>query len=269
MANFSVTFAEGSDAYTFPGYDQSLSDNFGNAVPRTERLADLDGGFDAYLAEDAPNEIGNINLAFKLVAETREEMQALIDDVRRLKHLGKRKLFLQPQGTAAARWCYARINNIAVSRRPSEHTDLNQTVQIAFQVSDPHWMGAEESQAITASGTSTDALITNDGNAPALARVVVTCGAGETAENVKIRRMVSTVVADEMAYTGVLIASDELVLDAQAKSVLLNDAVAYDAFAASNPNWFRLMPGENTVRVIMANAGDDATVTVYWSNTYR
>lgn len=269
MANFSVTFAEGADAYTFPAYDQAISDNFRDAVTHTERLPGMDGGFDAYLADDAPNEIGNINLSFKLVADTRDDMQALIDAVGRLKHLGKRKLTVQTQGTASPRWCYARINNISISRRISEHTDLAQTVQINFQVSDPHWVEDEESQAISASGTSTDATITNDGNAVALARVVVTCAAGQTAENIKVRRIVSSTTVDEMAYTGVLIASDELEMDAQAKSVLLNDADAYSAFAFTHPDWFRLMPGANTVRIIQANAGDACTVTVYWSNTYR
>lgn len=268
MANFSVTFAESTDAYVFP-YVQAISDNFRNAVPRTERMADLDGGFDAYLADDAPNEIGNINLSFQLAADTREAMQALIDAVGKLKALGKRKLFLQPQGTLAARWCYARVNNISVARRPADQTDLIQMVQISFQVSDPHWMENEESVAITASGTATNQTITNDGNAVALARVVVACGVGQTAENVKIRRMVGSVVADEMAYTGVLIATDDLELDAQAKSVLLNDVAAYNAFAATHPDWLRLLSGANTIRVVMANAGDACTATVYFSNTYR
>lgn len=268
MADFAVTFADGADEYVFP-YIQSISDNFRNAVPRTERLADLSGGFDAYLADDAPNEIGNINLSFELVSETRAGMQALVDAVGKLKSLGKRKLYLQPQGTAAERWCYARVNNIAIARRPADQTDLIQPVQINFQVSDPAWTEDEENDTIAASGASTDATITNDGNANALARVVVTCAAGQTAENVKVRRIVGGVTIDEMAYTGVLTAGDELELDAQAKSVLLNDADAYDAFAFTHPDWFRLLPGANTVRIIQANAGDECTATVYWSNTYR
>lgn len=268
MADLSLTFADGGDAYTFPAV-QTVRDTFGDAVPRTTRLPLVHGGFDMLGVDDAPSEVGQVIITCELVAATRSAMQAKIDAIRALRWLGKRKLYFQPQGTANARWCWARVNNVTVNRAPAEHTDLRQPVTVNFQVSDPVWRETEENEAISASGTLTDETITNSGNAPALARVVVTCDAGETAENPTVQRIVSSVAVDEMAYAGVLVASDALVMDAQGKTVELNDEGVYDDFAFEHPDWFRLLPGNNTVRVLLENETDEATVTVYWSDTYR
>ncbi len=269
MADFSLTFADGADAYIIPALELAVSDSFGDLVPNTARLPMLDGGFDRFGADPAPAEIGRINVSFALTAETREAMQAQIDAVRTLARLGKRKLTWQPQGSANARWCWARVNNIGTPRRPAEHSDLMQRVSITFQASDPHWYEDEDTDEIVATGTSTDGTIAVTGNCPALARVVVFCDTGETAHNPTVRRIVDSETLDEMAYSGIMVADDELIMDAQAKAVTLNAVAAYDAFSFVHADWLRLMPGSNTIRVALGDAGDSCVVDVYWYPTYR
>jgi len=268
MADFAVTFAEGSDAYTFPNV-QSFRDTFGDMVPRTMRALGVSGGVDQYGSEAAPAEIGQVQITCKLYAASRDDMQAAIDAIRALARLGLQKLTLQPQGSEAARWCYARVNNISVARRPAEQTDRVQLVRVALQVPDPHWYHDEESQIIYAAGLATEATITNSGNAPALARFTLAPETSDSCENPAIKRMVAAVAVETVSYVGTLTDTDSLVIDCEVKSAQLNGTDVYADMVIDTPHWFWLLPGSNTVRVELANAGDACDVTIAWKDTYR
>lgn len=267
MADLALTFADGADAYEIENV-QALTGGV-DLVSQTSRVPGSSGGFDHYGSEAAPDAVKSLVVSFTVWSATRSGMQAKLDAVAKLAHLGRRKLYLQPEGTANERWCYARVENIRFSRKPAEHTDLIQPVQAYFQVNPPFWYEDEESTAQACSGTSTDLAVTNNGNAIALPRIFVTCGAGQTAENVTIRRMNGADILDEVSYVGVLVASDELMFDCARRAITLNDVAVFADADYDHPDWFRLVPGSNTVRVVFGNAGDAATATVYFNDTFR
>jgi hypothetical protein len=196
-------------------------------------------------------------------------MQALIDAVYALPALGKRKLYFRAQGETLWRWCYARVNNINLPRDFSKHTDLFQSGSITFQASEPHWYLDEASDSVTASGTQTNDTITPTGNDMVLPLITVSCGVGQTCQNPKIQRLVSSVVMDEVVWTGTLTAGQNLIINCRSKSVKRDTVDGYSAFDFEHPSWFRLASGANSVRVIFANAGDAATVLFTWFPTYR
>lgn len=266
MANFALKFADSPNQYTFENV-QSFRDTFADAVTATSRLPGLSGGFDHYGSEDAPTAVGQVNVSFVVFAEDQDDMQAKIDAVRKLKYLGKQKIYWQPQGSANERWCYGRIGNISVAKRPANMTDWVQSITVSFQVADPFWYEDEDSQVINASGTSTQDTITNTGNAVALARLVIEATSGHTATDPIVKRIVSAAAADQVGWTGTLTYGESLEIDAQAKSVELDAVASYSNFTFDHPDWFRLLPGSNTIQVEFDNAGDEADVTVYWYPT--
>ena len=264
MASFAVTF----DDYAFTNLD-TLRDNFRDAVPQTVRLPGLHGGFDTLGAEDAPSEIGRVDVTFNVEVTNRNSMQCTLDAVGKLKYYGKRKLYFQPEGTGSQRWTWARVNSINWTRGPTLTTDLWQPVSVTFQAPDPHWYTDPTSGTITASGTGTLGTVTNNGNAEALAYVSITCGTAQTALTPAVRRLVSGGTPDSMAFSGTVGNSQSLILDAQAKAVTLNGTGEYDQFSYTHPDWLRLLPGANVLRVDFGTATSAATVVVTWSDTYR
>lgn len=266
MATWALKFADGADQYTFTNVE-SLADNFGDMALATVRLPGLSGGFDIYGSEAAPSALGAVQVAL-MVDTSRVLMQTALDALRKLANLGLQKLYFQPEGEIAARWVYARIRSIQI-KQESDNYLLLQPVQVSFEAADPFWQEDETATAMACSGTSSQVTVTNWGNATALARIAIACGTGQTAENPTVRRIVDGSTIDEMAYTGVLTASDTLVLNAQSKAVTLNGNDAYAGNPALHYDWFRLLPGDNTVRLVMTNAGDAATMTVYHHDTFR
>lgn len=268
MADRALIFADGGDAYTFPNM-QTFNPAFANAVNATSRVVGASGGVDYYGGEDAPDSIASLRATFYLQSDTEAGMQALRDEVAALKTLGAQKLYWQPQGSLEQRWCYAKVDRVGMNQAWRD-TEFWQLVTINFHVAEPRWYHDQESQAINASGTSTDGTITNAGNTPALARVVMAPGVGDSCENPAVRRIVSAVTVDEMQYIGTLTNGDTLILDAEEKSAELNSASVFGDIDVQNwPHWFWLLPGSNTVRVIFSNPGDAAAVTVYWKDTFR
>ncbi len=124
----------GTYTFTFP---QTFSDNFNNVVPSTDRIPGASGGFDNYGNETPPAEIGSVNLSFVLDAtlgtKTIREMR---DEVNALTHMGAQKLtwLAQDEIPDILRWCYAKVNNITMSKDFANHSQYRQRVQITFQV---------------------------------------------------------------------------------------------------------------------------------------
>lgn len=253
-----------------------FSTNFGEVVLKAVRLPGRDGGFDAYGEQRGPSEVGNVRTSFWLKADTPAELRGLVDEVYQQISYGTKRLWLDPANGGAQRYTNAKVNNIQVPENVRDRPHKRVRVRMSFQCVEPYWLRTGSSTptwgggfvwgggaawggstpTYSASGTSTDISITNNGTAPTQARITLTVGAGDSADNVTIRRVVSGATVDEVAYAGTLSAGDVLDIRGRQASVKLNGAAAYADFTFTRGHWVLLEPGENTLRVVMDNAGD-------------
>lgn len=266
MAAFQLKF----NTYVFP-HVQTFRDTFNNLTPRTVRMVGAAGGFDQYGTVPAPAEIGQVAITFELVASSRGDMQAKIDEVAALSRLGLKKLYYQPEGSLNERWCYARVNNISISRRPSANTEFWQTIIITFQVPDPHWY-EDSILALTATISSTITYKSTSvisGNVPPVARVRFAPTGSYVAENPRV--YISGEPYD-VQWTGTLLgaSSDVLFIDPFDRTVEKNDVDSIANFDFEHPDWIVLTPGIiNTLAFGMAGATNNSTVSVYYYPTWR
>lgn len=263
MAEFAVTFYD----YAFPRlYD--IRDNFDTADVAVVRTLNGDGGFDSYGADDALSAVGRVDVTFALLVDDADTMQGSIDDVRKLRSYGKRKLYWQSQGTLAQRWCWARMISNPVKHGPLTEEGKYQRLTASFSVNDPHWYENEGTATIVISGTVTNGTITHNGNAPALARITLQPSSGGTVAAPVLQRLEGATVYDEVSYSGTATTST-LTINAQSKSVTYGTANAYSSFDFDHPDWFRLMPGANVIKITATNAAAAGTVAFYHYPTYR
>lgn len=278
--------------YNFPQDTlQEFRTNFGDGVPRTQRLPGLDGGFSDDGGDPPNTQIGKIDLGFYLVAQSRDEMDDKRDAVMAMYEYGLAKLVYQPTDTNdATRFCWAQVNYINMSQQKHEHTDLHQKVAITFQVPDPKWLvekynsetfgdGYQFDDGLTfgdgalelaCSGVETSHTVTNSGTATAVCMLSVLPGAGNTCENPQVERIADGRVLDGVRYTGTLAADDELICDGRTgRAVLAGLSVFGSAFEYEDPAFLRLPPGSSTVRVRFANVGDAATLRLWYYDTFR
>lgn len=277
-------------AYVFPDTGTDYNDNFRDLVTRTSRLPGLSGGYDELGAGRAPGEIGNVSYSLILKAATEAQMLAARDTLAKIADYGRSRLFIQPTDPdAQERFTWARVQNIQFVERYRDLPQFNLRATINWQVADPRWFtqgteawswgdgtawgaapwgGSATPQAC--SGTQTDFTITTEGNATTEPRITVSCGAGQTCQNPTVQRLVNGVMVDQVKYEGTLVAGDELLVDCRALRVLLNGTSAYStAFTFLHPAWFRLEPGANSIRVLLANSGDAASVTLRYFEAFR
>lgn len=270
--------------YTFPTSpgDQEYRDNFKNVVLRTSRLPFADGGFDELGDEPGSAPIGMIQLGIYLVSATREGMQALRDDLNKIRGWGLGRLFYQPPDPElAARWCYAKVNDISIPERRHEHTDLYQKVQLSFQVIPPWWYTKGNCESIigedfifgtskigggtptSVTGLSTNLTYTPTGNYETQPTIAIKPPATKSVTNPIVRRIVNGDVVDEVKWIGTLTAGQNLHIDCPRASVRLDGVPVYtDLFSFKHPSWMRLLPGDNTIQVRFALSTDQADVNI-------
>jgi len=167
----------------------------------------------------------------------------------------------------------------------SRHSDLWQKVQITWQVSDPAWLTAGNSNAlwgdfnwgsgtwgggsgttITGSGTIT---LTNNGNLPTPVDIAIRPTAGNVATDPIIRRVVGGAAVDEIKWTGTLTATDTLNIRASSQSVYLNAVDAYDSrFSALTTDWLLAEPGSNAIQIILTNPTDVISASLRYLERY-
>lgn len=108
------------------------------------------------------------------------------------------------------------------------------------------------------------------GNATALPVLSVIPGAGDSCEDVRVQRVVQGAVVDEVRYRPVLDAGDELLVNGAMQIITVNGIRTFKPDVTwKHPDFFRLMPGDNLLRVRMGNGSDEATVRLWWLNTWR
>lgn len=279
-----LRFEVGDKTYTFPSLSE-WSDNFGDMVPRTNRLLGASGGFDEYGDLPAPAEIGNVRVTFTLYSRSITGMTALVDAVRALARWGKGKLYYQPADESkGVRWTWVRVNNVQLNHNINNHGDIRKSVSINFQASDPHWYTAGRTEAnwggttwgggtrwgsgvttYTAIGASTDIVLPVEGNAPVRPRIEIAVPVGKSAENVTVRIVEDGAITHELVYTGTLNAGDELNINTWDYTVTLNGANAFtSAFTYTRADWMSIAPPSVTVQVAMANPTDEIDITLYY-----
>ncbi len=285
-----VRYGAGRRVYTFPAGLLGAADiHFRDPVTNTTRLPAMDGGFDTYGDGAAPQAVGSLSVNFALVSADGMDMDAQRDAVLSLQGWRKQPLWFQPtDGGAPERFCWAKVSNISLTQKENDLSDYQQAVSINFQVSDPHWYvnryeaplwgafdwgdgslwgGAAALQA--ASGLSTTLVnAENIGNADALPRITLYVGAGQQVTYPRIQRIVNAHVVQELGWNGTLTAGDVLELNCRGASVKLNQADAYANLEFDSADWLTLLPGDNTLRLVMAGAGDACSVAVRWFDTY-
>lgn len=275
------------DVYTFPADQLNISDNFADLVTRTRRVAGADGGFDDLGDGRSLSEIGSVRADFWLFAESAADARTQIEAIEKMADAGVQRLYMQPMDISKAqRWCWARVDNIAIPQNAIDQPHKRIRAQLTFQVSDPFWYSAGSfavwgggskwgdgtrwsGGAVTSvNGLSTTLTVTNNGNAYTLAQMSLHPTSGVMNQPI-IRRIVNGRVVDEVSYMGMLTTSSYLFIDAQKLAVRLNDANAYgDQFHAKNAYWMRLLPGSNTIEVRMADATDSGNICLRWLERY-
>lgn len=267
-------FVAGGNTYNFDMPLTAYSDNFADAVTRTTRQPGVDGGFDEYLGDVAAREIGTIRQGLTLQSETKEGLSALRDDLRAMLQWGKGYLYYRPSDypTDPERRVYCRVSNIPMSRDESDARDSYwQRATVIFQASYPGWERAVTLNQFTHTGLSTDVTLNNAGNAIALARVEVSLALGDSITTFfRVRRVDgSDNVLGEFYYPNALTEDDLLVIDANSSSLTLNGDDAYSSNVTfKHPDWIRLLPGDNTIRVMSGGGGNSASVTVQYRSAY-
>lgn len=290
MSGGVITFG----SFTFPATLAEFEDNFADAVPHSQRLPGLDGGWNDDGEGRANTAVGRVTVGFWLVAQSRADMDDLRDAVAGMLESGLAQLTYQPTDpTDPPRFCWARVNYIRMGERKDAHTDLHQKVQVIFQVPDPHWLigtatpwalgdgssigqsgltlgGGGSPLIINASGTLTTTTLHQPGNAESIATVSLQTGAGQSCQNPTVQRVVEGNVVDAFAYTGPLGPNQELTVSGRTQVVMLDGVSAFGPqFTYTHPDFLRLAPGDNTLLVRLAASEDSVTVKVWYYTTYR
>lgn len=254
---------------TIPERGELIYSNFSNTVPRVVKLPGMDGGFDEYGDDPPARETGAVRYRFVLTADSAAEMMQKHDAVMAMASYGRALLTVEA-APGEQRFTWAKVNNISAPIHSPAYTDRIVRVAVDFQVTLPNWFSdsPDSPQVEACSGTATDFTVTNAGNSIATPVITVDPSAGGLASGLVIQRIVSAQVVDEIEYDAALIGSDILVIDTKKLSVRKNDTDAYgSAFAADHPAWMRLLPGDNTIRVILGG-GESADVTFTWDDTW-
>lgn len=293
-----IRFGAGAQLYTFNQSNLiSLRDNFRDLVQQASRLPGLSGGVNEYGIGPSPRAIGNVQAVLWLLAdeslppdEQGKQIQALKSDLATMSSYGVKRLYKQSSdATEDERYCEASISSISYTETSAEQPHARLRVQVNWQVTNPRWysQGTEApawgdgtnwggglawggtAPTYNISGTSTNITITPQGNAETFPRLILQCGAAQTAQNIRIQRIVNGTVVDQVRYAGTLGNNDRLVINTRANSVTKNGISHYTSdFTYNNAGWFRLLPGANTIKVLMDNAGDACDLEFRYYEAY-
>jgi hypothetical protein len=282
----------GAYTYTLPtneaGGQTTLSDNLRDVVTNTTRTIGNRGGYDEFGLGNAPTEIGSLRLAWWIFANTPAEMTSQLQDIAKMVEYGTGKLYKKRQGETTSMFCNTRVTNINIPQNVSNLPFKQFRVEATFHLPDPLWyaVGTESAKwgegiwgesswgaggsSYALAGTSTSFTFTNSGNATTLPRLIVTTSGVQTAADVTIQRLIGTTVYDQVRYNATLAASATLSINARAKLVTLGGSNAFNSsFTFKTADWLPLAPGANSLRVLMDNPSDAATLSIYAFAPYR
>lgn len=288
-------FGIGDELYTFEEDEQvSLRDNFRDVVARTSRLPGLNGAYNEYGTGPAPNENGNVQVTFWVQGDTPGALQTKLEAMAAMESWGTKRLYKWSNGGGEERFCEGYVQNIDFTMRAADRAHKRLRVTVNFGVDNPRWQGpgtygttgfAWGDGTLWAGGALwggtpvSNALVGADntfsvspnGNKLIYPVLQVEPPSGKQAENVRVQRVLGGRVVDQVRYAGVLSAGDVWQVDAAALRVQLNWLNGYgDDFSFETPAWFRLRGGQsNSIRVLMQNATDEATVRFKYFDVYN
>jgi hypothetical protein len=295
--DIALQFVTREGIYVFPQKRQiSMRDNFGNVVTRTTRLPGTPGAYDEYGDGPAPGEVGNVQVFLWVEGDTPREINAELEMLRSMTDWGAGRLLKRvmddPGIPSSERWCEARLSNVDFSQSARDLPHQRQRVQVNFQVANPYWVSqgtegnlwndgiAEWDDGVTYWGgalafTELDGLensfsVELGGNAPAQVRIDLRVPSGESAQNVRVRRVLFGAPVDEISYNAVLTAGQRLIVDTRSLAVMLNGEDAFGAaFGYLDPRWFWLMPGTNNIQVLMNNVSDKIEIRMLYYEMWK
>lgn len=281
-----LRFGSGNQLYVFPTNQQiTLQDNFRDLVQKVTQIPGVSGGISEYGLSAPPRAIGNVQCLFQLIvdttateAEQNAEMQLFKDKLGEMSSYGVKRLYKQPTDTSRDEmYCYASINRVSYT----ETSNTQLSVQINWQVTNPVWYtsgteapawgdgsfwgdglywggGAPQNLA---SNQSTQFTITTNCNAEVYPRIVITTPAGKTCENIAIQRIVGGVVVNEIQYNDIITDENQIIVNTRNNTVRKDGLSHYvSAFVYKNSEWFKLLPGDNNIRVLMKNQTDESAI---------
>lgn len=281
-------FGISSRVYTFQNVEASVP-HFGGLTTQVTRLPGISGGYNEFGAGRLPGTTGDIPVTFYLLAPHRTELTALQDAVMAMEDWGTQPLYMQPEDPSLTeRFTWAYVSGIEMGESAKEGTEYLQAVTMHFQVADPYWYTAGNcaglligvdfllgtsyfggTPALAASGNLTTTTLTPTGNQWTHCLMSISPGGGQSVTNPMIRRIRNGDIADQVSYTGTLVAGDNLTIDPRSGKVTLNGADARASFDALNPDWMRLLPEANTINVIFANTSDAASVELRYLDRWK
>lgn len=289
--------------YIFPS-PQSISDNFLDFVPSTERIMGMDGGFDNYGDETAPQQIGNVAISYILSTDNPTTMQTYLDAFSKLASYGRQELRKLPDGatTTQFRFCMAKFNNVSVSEDMAEGVDpYHRRLTVNFQVEDPMWYRRLANAAEWATSGGADNLVWNSGtqywdgrgsfnaisgylssfgvvyggSAPTPLVAVLTTTGGQSICNPGIQIWFEDRMHSEVRWNGCISNGEKLVIDSRRKQLWLLSTTkppnqAYAQFATTYRHWLKLMPPRLTgdeIRVY-CETGSAGQIDVTWLEAF-
>lgn len=275
--------------YTFPADAQvNYACDFGKLDTYISGLPGVHGGISGLGSGRGKANVGTVKVDLWLHFDNPNDASDKIDSLRQLQDWGLQPLFMQPT-VGGERFCWARLVGAALKQDVHDLPHVRQLMTLVFEVPDPFWYGqgtervwgdgglwndgglwgAGSGAAAFASKTDGDTITaTVGGTIYTHAHVLVENTSGVDASDLVIRRTVAGIVMDEIRYSGTLINAQGLEISARAQTVLLmpagTDAIAN--FEARTADWLRLMPGSNTLDIILGDGSLD--MAVRWFERY-
>jgi hypothetical protein len=256
-----VTFG----AYTFADVGVRWRDNFAQIAPREVELPGLSGALDLYGEGAGAHAAGRIDVSLWLKADTPAAMLALRDGLKALIDTGTQTLVVEA-APGVQRSTRARLLTVELPESYTQRPDVTHQAALTFAAETPRWFSvtAPSGSGVlqVCSGAQTD--LTRTANGSATTCPMITVNATDGVNTITIQRRVGVSAADQVAYNAAIPNGATLIIDPRSATVTLNGADAYTAaFSAQHPAWMRLLPGANTIRV-MLNAGASASIALTW-----
>jgi hypothetical protein len=287
-----TTFGLEPSQYDFSASDvhqQKLQIGFGGRVRASERMVMLSGGFDKYGVSPSPAEVGTITLTLKLYASTPEAMEAKRRALARIQNFGLTILKYQETDTNQGEiFTFARCTNLSMPQDQANHGDLFQNATVSWEVPYPVWSSPGKAESflsqtfvwgesvwdgnpdtINASGLQTDGTTTNNGTAIALPIITIECDGTQSCDTIYVQRLVDGEVVDEIIVYETVGNNETLTINCRKRSIDLDGANKIAFIEFLHPTWLRILPGENDIRILFANASDEATVLIEYYEDFH
>lgn len=277
-------------SYTFPTAGRGDDEQLNEGRSALQTLPAASGAWD-HLGDDGYLGPGGVTHRCALVGSDYEDLDDVVDAFLAAMNAGRQKLYWRMRD-GSMRWAWAR--KVSISMPTDGKTRLVLPVSVTFEVPEATRYGRYLAGPVLYGGdaglygagliygqgdtvefafslAAPTFTITNAGNAPALAQITISCGAGQSAENCRLNRKVGGATVQYFQATRIIAASKSLVVDCETYSVEYDGADDYDNFdiGTTQVEWMHLEPGDNSMEVVCANPTDAGTIRFEFYPTYH